>query len=305
MRKKPLYEDKKDTLESRFERTKIKTALLREKGYTVIEMWECQFDKLMYKGSEVYVYTNDHPILKNTPLNPRDCLYGGRTGNTVEYYQASPHEKIKYVDVCSLYPWVCKYGKFPINHPLKIVVGDAKCKEIISEAGGLKNIDGLIKCSVLPPQNLYHPVLPCKMNNKLLFVLCRSCGETLNQKSVCNHDEDERKLHGTWITDEVIKAVSLGYRITNIQEIWRYETTQLDRATGSGGLFREFIDFFVQMKQEATGWPNDCSTEQSRLNYVEAFFNKEGVKLRYENIVKNSGLRQLAKLCLNSFWGSY
>ena len=30
---------------------------------------------------------------------------------------------------------------------------------------------------------------------------------------------------------------------------------------------------------------------------------KEGVSSDRENIVKNPGLRALAKLCLNSFWG--
>jgi hypothetical protein len=33
-------------------------------------------------------------------------------------------ERIQYVDVISLYPFVCKYFKFPIRHPT-IHVGDA------------------------------------------------------------------------------------------------------------------------------------------------------------------------------------
>jgi hypothetical protein len=31
-------------------------------------------------------------------------------------------EEIRYVDVISLYPYICKYGKFPVGHP-KLYVG--------------------------------------------------------------------------------------------------------------------------------------------------------------------------------------
>jgi hypothetical protein len=32
-----------------------------------------------------------------------------------------------------------------------------------------------MKCTVVPPMNLYHPVLPFRCNKKLLFCLCRTC----------------------------------------------------------------------------------------------------------------------------------
>jgi hypothetical protein len=56
-----------------------------------------------------------HPCLKNSPLNIRDALYGGRTEATKTYYKIRPGEKINYVDVISSYPYVCKYGKFPVG----------------------------------------------------------------------------------------------------------------------------------------------------------------------------------------------
>ena len=37
--------------------------------------------------------------------------------------------------------------------------------------------------------------------------------------------------------------------------------------------------------------------------YIQEYAQKEGVTLNRENITKNPGLRALAKLCLNSFWG--
>jgi len=68
---------------------------------------------------------SSHPYLKNSPLNIRDALYGGRTEATKTYYKIRQGEKINYVDVISLYPYVCKYGKFPVGHP-KVYVG-ASC----------------------------------------------------------------------------------------------------------------------------------------------------------------------------------
>ena len=42
------------------------------------------------------------------PLTPRDAFFGGRTGAVSLLEQAAPDEKIIYVDVTSLYPWVNK-----------------------------------------------------------------------------------------------------------------------------------------------------------------------------------------------------
>jgi len=60
-----------------------------------------------------------HPYVKNSPINIRDALYGGRAEATKTYYRVKEREKIHYVEVMSLYPYICKYGKFPLGHPNK------------------------------------------------------------------------------------------------------------------------------------------------------------------------------------------
>jgi len=82
------------------------------------------------------------------------------------HYKARENETIKYVVVMSLYLYICKYFMFPVGHPI-IRVGDA-CKDIEV----CLRMDGLIKCSTIPPEKLYHPVLPLRCNNKLMFCLC-------------------------------------------------------------------------------------------------------------------------------------
>jgi len=148
-------------------------------------------------------------------------------------------ESVQYCDM-SLYPYNCKYFKFPIGHPV-IHVGYA-CADI--EA--CLKMEGLIKCKIVPPQNFYHPVLQYKYDNKLLFCLCRTCVHEHNAKSECRHlSDDERCLEGTWVIDEVRLAVAKVYKILEVFEVYEYEVTHYDPETCEGGLFVEYINTFL------------------------------------------------------------
>ena len=83
--------------------------------------------------------------------------------------------------------------------------------------------EGIIKCKGLPPRGLYHPFLPYKSNSKLMFPLYSSCADTMNQDD-CTHSE-ERCIVGTWVVDEVRKAVEMGYDLMDVNEFWEYEVT--------------------------------------------------------------------------------
>lgn len=74
-------------------------------------------------------------------------------------------------------------------------------------------------------------------------------------------------------------------------------------AEQSKDLFRTYIDRFLKVKQEASGWPAHCITETEKKNYIEEYKRIEAIVLDYENICKNPGKRQVAKLALNAFWG--
>lgn len=88
-----------------------------------------------------------------------------------------------------------------------------------------------------------------------------------------------------------------------MHEIWSYKTTQFDGR--SGGLFGEYINKFLKLKQEASGWPAWCVTDQNKDRYIIQFEQREGVKLDPAKVKLNKGLRALAKLLLNSFWGKF
>ncbi|XP_046428514.1 uncharacterized protein LOC124183710 [Neodiprion fabricii] len=303
-----------ETLDRRYEETRAKISRMRELGYRVTEQWECEFDRSLRENEEMREYVATHPLIAGTAtseaLNPRDAFYGGRTGNASRYYEVktdatgNAYEEIRYVDVCSLYPFICKNGRFPVGHPT-VYVGE-ECKLLTGSSGcDITRVEGLIKCRVLPPRNLYHPVLPVRMHDKLMFALCRSCCQSLNQDECRHDDEAAREFEGTWVSIELKKAVEMGYKIRSISEIWSYTVTTFDPTTRQGGHFAGYIDTFLKIKQEASGWPAECEDESARMRYLDEYERVEGIRLDRDRIAKNPGMRSVSKLCLNSFWGKF
>ncbi|KAG8238191.1 hypothetical protein J437_LFUL014067 [Ladona fulva] len=286
----------RDTMGARHEATLRKTAFLRHNGYDVVEKWECDFDRQIKEDGDLSAFLAGNPLHTEPPINPRDGFYGGRTNCVKLYCKADVRdgESIRYLDVCSLYTYVNKYKKYPIGHPT-IFVGD-DCPE-------LHSVEGLMRCTVLPPPYLYHPVLPYRVNDRLMFPLCRSCAAAEFQE-FCGHSDDERSITGTWVSDEVKVAVREGYRVLKVHEVWQYRTTVYDPATGEGGLFTNYINCFLKMKQEASGFPAWCKTEEDRAKYIKSFHERK-ITLEEGKIKSNPGMRQLAKLMLNSFWGRF
>ena len=185
-------------------------------------------------------------------LDPRDAFFGGRTENIVTSYRATPGEEIKYTDICSLYPYICKRGRLPIGHP-RIYSGEECTALTGGQNNNLANVEGLVKCRVLPPRNLLLPVLPVKMHNRLIFGLCRSCCAELRQDDCCHEQAEDREFTGTWVVHELRKAIVLGYDVTEIYVIWQFESTQYGTRTGEGGFFANYVNTFLRLKQQASG----------------------------------------------------
>jgi len=152
-----------DTLAERYECTLARIEQITQAVYQVKIQWECEFDEEGIVNQKPKLLT--HPIAEQSPLHTRDVPHMGRTEAMRLHYKAHENDTIQYVIVMSLYPFICKYYKLPIGHQI-IHVGDA-CKN--KEA--CLQMEGLIKCSIVHPTNLYHPILPYRSNNKLLFRL--------------------------------------------------------------------------------------------------------------------------------------
>ena len=83
---------------------------------------------------------------------------------------------------------------------------------------------GLVKCTVLPPRGLFHPVLPYHTQGKLMFPLCKACADTCNQ-TPCTHTDSKRAMQGTWCSIELEKALEKGYQILKLHEVWHFPST--------------------------------------------------------------------------------
>jgi hypothetical protein len=145
-----------DTLAERYERTMARVEQLAGAGDLVEVQWEGVLDETILVAE-----LQTHPSVQQTPLKTRDTLYGGRTeAMRLHCKIREGKETIQYVDVISLYPYISKYGKFPVGHPV-IHAADAR-----RDTEAVLQKEGLIKCTVLPPTRLYHPVLPYRCNSK-------------------------------------------------------------------------------------------------------------------------------------------
>ena len=189
-----------------------KCEAIKNVGYNHVSTYECQ----LTKNKEFQKFAKNFTQEIVEPLNPRCAFYGGRTNATKLLYNFKDNECGRYVDFCSLYPTVQYYQKYPIGHPTKIFNPEKYDKSWY----------GLIKCKVIPPRKLDHPVLPQRIKvdsyEKLVFTLCKTCAEKRNQNEF-KHTDTKRSFIGTWTTDEVNKAIDKGYKVLRTYEVWHFD----------------------------------------------------------------------------------
>ena len=101
-----------------------------------------------------------------------------------------------------------------------------------------------------------------------MFYLCRTCVQTCSTGEFTHKEDAERALTGTWVMDEVRLAVEKGYRILEIYEVYEYEVTQYNPETGAGGLFVDYINTFLKLKAEASGYPSWVRSPEDEELYV-------------------------------------
>ena len=85
-----------------------------------------------------------------------------------------------------------------------------------------------------------------------------------------------------------------------VAEVWHYEKRDKhDGIDPNSGLFTQYINKFLKMKIEASGWPKYVKTDEQKQDFILRCKLREGIDLDPSKNVKNPGLRSLAKLCLN------
>ena len=274
-----------------YKETQERSHFIKTQVKNFVEIWEHEWDD-MVKNNLDGIQDIIKELDVKPALRPRDALYGGRTNAAKLYHECCSRQKIKYYDITSLYPFVQKTCKYPIGAPRIITENFSKTEDYF----------GLIHCKILAPRKLLFPILPTRIDCKLVFALCSSC--VLEKSPECvGHTKEQRMLEGTWVTEEVKLAIRHGYIVEKIYSVWHWDQTdQYDPETKTGGLFTGYVNMFLKIKQEASGFPKWCKTEDDVTKYLNDYYENEGIHLDRHKIVKNEGLRSIAKLLLNSMW---
>ena len=134
------------TVEELYQATLSKRMALLRGGYTVIEMWECDWDQLVDTNEAVQGFLNSFDLIP--PLEPREAFFGGRTRAVAQHAVAGEGEEIHYGDVTS---WVNKNCPYPIGHPQIIT---QRVNQSLGSYFGLATVD------ILPPLVCSTPSCP-------------------------------------------------------------------------------------------------------------------------------------------------
>ena len=84
-------------------------AYLKTHGYNVEHIWEHEYDEMVRNDSRFRQFVNQ--VQLRPALCARDAFFGGRTNCIKLHHAVCGGEQIRYLDVCSEYPYVNKYKR--------------------------------------------------------------------------------------------------------------------------------------------------------------------------------------------------
>jgi len=226
------------------------TRQLRKAGYYVVEVWECEVDSLLKDDTLLAAEFDSHTENLHEPLNLANAFYGGRVEVFRTHAKLSAADRnagwrLRYMDVTSLYPYICKTATYGRGHPVQY----AGSLEALT-ADDLAALHGVAEVTILAPDHLDVPVLPTRTTSGMLvFSLCGKCLKE-EKLDACSHTEREREIRGTWATPEISHAISNGYQIVKVHDLWYWEQV-LDAKVDS--VFQGYVNAFLKLKTEASG----------------------------------------------------
>ena len=277
-----------ETMQELYDKYNTRKAILNRGKYEYIEIWEHEYDREL--KTNVNLKNTEKRLDLQEPLQPRDCLYGGRVEPFQLYREVNEalEELIKYLDINSLYPGVQRDELFPEGHPQILLAPDINDQPTWF---------GLIKAKFTPPEKLWLPVLPLRTTGKLLFPLCYTCS-IQKQTTHCTHNKRDREWIGSYTTVEVDAALKRGYKLECVYEVWNWPPEQR-----TNKLFRDFINSFIKLKLMGGGFPKADMTDEEKSEYARELSEREGIDIRADEIEDNPGIRALGKQVVNSLWG--
>ena len=236
----------------------------------------------------------------------RDALRGGRTDIRRTILELTPDEiedgeTIKYIDIVSMYPYCQIAFDYPVGNPKisiftkpdDMVGTTALCQQYFREDCNvsnkqptmqrLKTFFGFIMCDVVPPKDLFHPVLVRFDRER------KKCVASLEPLM---NDASKVHVHGqrhVFTSVEFQVALEQGYTVGHVYMMHEY--------TRMKSLWSDMIKDLISLKIENSGVPAGYTEESLKKEYEDKF----GMKLR--RIEKNPAKKATYKRPATAAWG--
>ncbi|KAL3093884.1 hypothetical protein niasHS_004724 [Heterodera schachtii] len=279
------------TAEDLYERTMRRLFELEHThGCELHVVWGCQWKERLRRDLELK--QRFEAVFVPCPLDPRnDALRGGRTEPFKLHHVCADDEEILCIDI--------KVNPFPVGNPRVLtreVLLQPPTTPLPWTCSSNNMFRGLLLVRVLAPRLIRVPLLGYRTKDgRFTFPLCAWCADRRQQRP-CQHGDDKRSWVCAYTHVELNKALQLGYNVVDLFEVWNYDEWDDD-------LFSKYVNTFVGLKVQATGWPEGCETDEERKEFVDNFMHTEGIQLDSTKMTPNPGLRLIAKTLANSLWG--
>jgi hypothetical protein len=265
-----------------FTKIKARRKLLQSMGYILHERWSHEEANLGVIDNSLCKYD----CMAAQRQRNDGGFYGGRTEVFKPMWKCNLNEKIKYIDVVSLYPWVCATQRMCVGFPCIYM------HERVEKDRMYKTHDdpyfGYAHVKVKGCHTDYFGGLPRKdkETGRLVF--------------------DNSEYVVTCFIDELHERMENGLEILEVYEVWHWDEVNAVEGPMSG-----YVAYFLRDKMECSGWKALCGripeTDEEK-NEICDHLEKENLYLcrpRPEMVQDNPGGRQLAKLRLNMLWGKF
>jgi hypothetical protein len=275
-----------------------------EKIKKVTIHWECLYLK-QRENNELRFFLQyrfkPHPLRR---LCPRSCVRGAYIDIYALKWSSKmfPNENFHFYDVNSLYSFAAM--KFPyFTSKYSIIIGkELDNIEFINQAFFYKGkqIFGTMLVTILPPKNLFLPVLPLKTSDgKSVNTLCSKCVE--NYLINCSHSDTERAITESYFISEIIYAIKHKYTLLYIHECHSYENVKF--------IFKDFVEKINVLKLQNSDCLSNCLNVHEKQEYCDYLNTQMDLKhpfvLTPQNVKSNPGKRNFFKSMANGFFGKF
>jgi hypothetical protein len=265
-----------------YNRTLTRLKGMRKKGYKTHVRWT-------HDEAREAVVSTSMPIYDcMTAQRQRNDggFYGGRVEVFKPMWRTREGEKINYIDVVSLYPWVCATQRMCTGVP-QIYIG-AQVRPERLQRDHPQAYFGYAHVKVKGCKDDYFGGVPRKdrESGRLVF--------------------DNSEYRVTCFIDELRERIDNGATVLEVYEVWHWDEVESLEGPMSG-----YVAYFLRDKMECSGWKALCGrvpeTEDDKAavcDHLEAE-NLGLCRPRPDKVADNPGGRQLAKLRLNMLWGKF